>query len=171
MVAGIVAFVVLGACATSAKTYTVFQDETVPWQEQAMVLMYIQDGYVFRIELDGKKERVKNAQFQLSPPVRIIPTGTHTLAVWVSGNNNTGGGKRELKHDFQTGERYVVLNEIRTRVGLGVIGKNRTEIVPLDQFREKLKDFYPGMHANTIEFVYNDILSVFTEAENKLNTK
>jgi len=172
IVVGVVVFIVLGACATTPTspyaTYTQFQDETVSWQEQAMVFMYSEDGYVYQLEVDGKKGGMR------LPRLRIIPAGTHTLKVWLSSNENRGGLIREFTYDFQSGGRYVVVGTLQTITGLlGRIGTTSMKIVPLDEFRAEWEALSAIREKRTAERNDADykkmVLDYFTDAENVLN--
>jgi len=170
---GIITFVVVEmSCVTmstnNSAVYTEFQDKTVSWQEQAVIFFYSEDGYLYRLEVDGKKGGTR------PPHLRVIPAGTHTLNVGFSDNNNMGGFKREFTFDFQSGKRYVLVATVAHIEGLlSSIGKNSLNLVPLDEFRpvwEKLNALRANRTAERNDADYKKmVLDHFTIAENALN--
>jgi len=168
--------VVMGcAIAVPSVLVTVYQDQSVPQQEHALLFVYNKEsvGITYVFKLDGK--RVGKGIVRDIPPRKIglIPPGTHTVKGVMELMDPPTVQQYDITYEFQAGGRYVLFGDLAHRTGLlGSMGTNFMKIVPLDEFRAEWEAM-GGRRNQTAEKNDADykkmVLDYFTDAENVLN--
>jgi hypothetical protein len=116
----------LNGCATFPPLSTAYQDSSVNWKEQALLLV-IPDGVMAYVNGLDYNVLPENRYSIFGSQVGIIPTGEHTLSLEMmrEGKEITTYPGMKVSHTFEAGGKYILYctgsvgREVNFLIGIG----------------------------------------------------